>query len=95
LVGESADEGVAGDAASPAGRSGWAKRLPLERLFEARTKPEVIGLFLAILELIKQRAVTVEPGPGHGEDEADVYVTLLPQDPNARLDGSDSTASGE
>lgn len=39
----------------------------LRRLFEGRKKPEVIGLFLATLELVKQGAVTAYQDRIHGE----------------------------
>jgi len=70
---EPIDERAADGSGSPRER----KRLPLAALFEARSKPEVIGLFLAILELVKQRAVAVAPGPRHAEDATDIYVELL------------------
>lgn len=34
--------------------------LPFERIFEGRTKPEMIGLFLAMLELIRQGRIRAE-----------------------------------
>lgn len=39
----------------------------LRRFFEGRKKPEVIGLFLATLELVKQGAVTAYQDRIHGE----------------------------
>jgi segregation and condensation protein A len=53
------------------------RRLPFASLFTGRSKPEVIGLFLAILELVKQRAVAVVAGPNHAEDASDIVVELI------------------
>jgi hypothetical protein len=48
----------AADVADSLKRAGGAQRF--EEIFEGRTKAELIGLFLALLELIRQKRVRIE-----------------------------------
>lgn len=41
--------------------------LRLREVFEGRTRSEMLGLFLALLELVRRRAVRVRQEPGEGE----------------------------
>lgn len=44
--------------------AGEASNMPLRRVFEGRTRSEMVGLFLALLELVRQRRVRVtQPAP--------------------------------
>ena len=52
-------------------RSGGAQKF--EEIFMARTKPEMIGLFLALLELIRQRRISVRQDKPFGT----IWVHLL------------------
>ena len=76
------------------------KRMAFASLFTGRNKPEVIGLFLAILELVKQRAVAVVAGPNHAEDASDIVVELLSEDavsiaePDSEGEPENETAGG-
>ncbi len=54
---------------------GGDRRMTMRALFDERSKPEVIGLFLAVLELVRKRKITVTPG-----EAGDVFVTLLEDD---------------
>lgn len=47
------------DVLARTGPSGEGVGVPLRSVFEGRTKPEAIGLFLALLELIRQRRVVI------------------------------------
>ncbi len=51
--------------------------LQFERVFEGRTKSEMIGLFLALLELIRQRRVRVEQERPFGP----IFIHLLDSTP--------------
>lgn len=51
--------------------------LPFSRLFEGRTRAQMIGLFLAMLELIRQRRVRVEQPDHSGE----IIIHLLDATP--------------
>jgi segregation and condensation protein A len=50
--------------------------LPLPAVFTGRTRPEMIGLFLAVLELVRRRAVRVWQ-----EDGATIRLALRPEEP--------------
>jgi segregation and condensation protein A len=50
-------------------------QLRFRQLFEGRNKGEVIGLFLATLELVRERKITVEID----EDGMDVRISLRPE----------------
>jgi len=50
---------------------GGARSMTMRAIFDQREKPEVIGLFLAVLELVRKRKITVHAGEG-----GDVFVTL-------------------
>jgi segregation and condensation protein A len=61
--------------------------LPLTSIFASRTRPQCIGLFLAMLELMKQQAIRVyhaspaehaAAGPNGAIDPSEVLVELVP-----------------
>lgn len=51
-----------------------SRMIPLGAVFDARPKSDVIGLFLAVLELVRQGVVRVSPRP----DSGIVEVVLVP-----------------
>ena len=54
-----------------------ARGLTLRELFEGRkSKSEMIGLFLATLELIRQRKITIEQSPGEESGAGGVRIKL-------------------
>lgn len=53
--------------------------VPFRSLFEGRTRSEMIGLFLAMLELVRQRRVRVLQDHGFGE----ISMALMPDEPAA------------
>ena len=55
-----------------------ATRMTLAALFEGRTRPEMIGLFLATLELVRRRAVRVKQ-----DDSGVIVLELRPPEPDA------------
>ncbi len=63
--------------------------LLFERTFEGRQKSEVIGLFLALLELIRSKRIRVDQREG----ESDLVIHLLENKPLLRSDWSDSDPS--
>jgi len=65
--------------------------LTLRQLFEGRTnRSELIGLFLATLELVRQRRVTVSQASD--DPQGDVRLTLRPAEPGE--DASDELPAG-
>lgn len=54
-----------------------APGLPLRAVFEGRSRAEMLGLFLAMLELVRQRRIAVRQDRGTGE----ITVRLREQDP--------------
>ena len=59
--------------------AGPGGRMTLRQVFEGRSsRSEMIGLFLAVLELVRQRKVAVEPPPP-GEDTGEVTLRLIPE----------------
>ena len=50
--------------------------LPLPAVFTGRTRPEMIGLFLAVLELVRRRAVRVWQ-----EEAGSIRLALRPEEP--------------
>ena len=65
--------------------------LPFDRIFEGRTKSEMIGLFLALLELIRQRRVRVEQDGPFGT----IYVHLLDATPITETSIAEAAAESE
>ena len=64
--------------------------ISFSRLFEARTrKAEVIGIFLAVLELMKQRRIAVELGP-----DAQPIVRLRTEQERARIESAETADAG-
>ncbi|HSW45538.1 MAG TPA: segregation/condensation protein A [Phycisphaerae bacterium] len=53
--------------------------MPFSKIFEGRTRAQMIGLFLALLELIRQRRVRIEQNEGFGE----IFIHLLDATPIA------------
>lgn len=51
--------------------------MPFERIFEGRSRSEMVGLFLALLELIRQRRVRVQQEAAFGH----IVVTLMDATP--------------
>ena len=70
-------------------------RLPLRAVFEGRrSRSELIGLFLATLELVRQRRVRVWQDPaGEVGDPAAVHLELRPQ-AEAEVEADESAAAG-
>lgn len=70
-------------------------RLPLRAIFEGRQhRSELIGLFLATLELVRQRRVRVWQDPaGAVGDPAAVHLELRPQSDAEEANAADHTAS--
>ncbi|MEX2219673.1 MAG: segregation/condensation protein A [Phycisphaerales bacterium] len=54
-------------------------RLPLASLFSGRTRAEMLGLFLATLELVRRRAIAVRQDTPGGE----IMLELRPEEPAA------------
>ncbi|MCC6659480.1 MAG: segregation/condensation protein A [Phycisphaerales bacterium] len=54
-----------------------AEGFPLPAVFAGRTRPEMIGLFLAVLELVRRRAVRVTQGDPGGT----IRLSLRDEDP--------------
>jgi len=69
-------------------RLGDAREAPLRSFFEKRSTPEVIGLFLAVLELVRQRRVRVL------QDDLSLDVRIVLVDADAEIDEA-SAASAE
>ncbi|GMU20496.1 MAG: hypothetical protein AMXMBFR13_05930 [Phycisphaerae bacterium] len=66
--------------------------LPFERIFEGRTRSEMIGLFLAMLELIRQDRIRVEQGEQFGA----INVHLIDATPiTTVMDNADHAAFKE
>lgn len=61
-----------------------AKQLSLRAVFEGRSRGEMVGLFIAVLELVRQRKVTVRQG--HPAEE--IWVSLNPAEPELSDDGA-------
>ncbi|MEM9063894.1 MAG: segregation/condensation protein A [Planctomycetota bacterium] len=57
------------------GRDGAAGRMTLQAMFEGRKRGEMLGLFLALLELLKQQRATVK----QDQDLDAIVVELRPQ----------------
>jgi len=51
--------------------------MPFEKIFEGRTRSEMVGLFLALLELIRQHRVRIQQDRSFGT----IYVTLIDSTP--------------
>lgn len=70
-------------AGAAAGDVPWAGRpaMPMRALFHDRSRVEVIGLFLAVLELVRQRMVAVH------QNDLSREVTIAMLEPEARADG--------
>lgn len=68
-----------------------ATAIRIRAVFEGRRKPEIIGLFLAVLELVKQRRVRVTPGETFATDPTDIRVQMLqsPKTPDAADEDAD------
>jgi segregation and condensation protein A len=59
---------------STPGASGSAAELPFRDIFEGRSRSELVGLFLAILELVKQQRIAV--AQSEGGSAADITLQL-------------------
>lgn len=70
-------------------RDASADPVPLSRLFTGRTRPEMIGLFLATLELVKRRAVKLRQETPGGE----ITIGLREPESDPPLDASMPNAS--
>ncbi len=57
---------------------GAAPRMTLREMLSGRTRVEMVGLFLATLELVRRRSVVIAPEPGERE-----YSIALNDDPDA------------
>lgn len=57
---------------TPAPEEGGASRLEFGRVFTGRTRAEMIGLFLAVLDLVRRQAVRVSQDAGDGQ----IYLSL-------------------
>ena len=66
------------------GRRSGAESMTMREIFEGRTRPEMIGLFLAILELVRQQRLAVAPQ----ESVEDLRLTLRPEEAQ-QADASD------
>ncbi len=67
-----AEESLAAEIAGTA-----TSELPFAEIFEGRTRSEMIGLFLAMLELVKQRRIAVRQEAGRGA----IFLGLAPDEP--------------
>lgn len=72
-AGAEAAGAAAAEGGAAAAATGGGPELPLRRIFAGRTRGEAIGLFLAILELVRQQRVTAVQDRLHGE----IAVRLL------------------
>jgi segregation and condensation protein A len=52
-------------------------RLPLAGFFQGRTRSEMLGLFLAVLELVRRRAISVQQDEANGS----IVIGLRPDEP--------------
>ena len=71
--------------------------LTLLEVFEGRSRSEMIGLFLATLELVRQRRVLVEQdSEGSGDGVSGIRLVLNPDEPEADLEPppADAVESG-
>jgi len=60
-------------------------------VFAGRTRSEALGLFLAMLELVRRRVVTVRQETVHGE----IMLELAPGEPDLAADAAAPGASGQ
>ncbi|MEZ6233189.1 MAG: segregation/condensation protein A [Phycisphaerales bacterium] len=75
-------------------REGTGGELALPRVFEGRSRSEMVGLFIATLELVKQRRLRVRQG-GVGESIVLCRVDESEVDPAADAGGVSGGADGE
>jgi segregation and condensation protein A len=68
------------------------KELPLRSIFTGRTRPEMIGLFMAMLELVRQRAIRIRQDGERGEILVRVREAEENAAPAAVADGGAVTA---
>lgn len=80
---EAAEGGAAGG--GPGGAVGAAE-MPFSRLFEGRTRAEAIGLFLAVLELVRQQRVTAR------QDRINERIVLRLCNDDQHADGAQGAA---
>ena len=63
--------------------------MPFERIFEGRTRSEMVGLFLALLELIRQDRVRIEQAEQFGQ----ITVHMINETPITEVLDSDQEAT--
>ncbi|MBX3378735.1 MAG: segregation/condensation protein A [Phycisphaeraceae bacterium] len=71
----------------PEGADGSRPKLTFRALLTNRTRSEMIGLFLAVLDLVRRRVVGVE------QDKQSSEITLVLRDPDEAPSVADATAS--